>query len=218
MPLDLLDAFRDLGWLEPSVGKHHHACNMSDHLSGVTVQGILPPNSRIRCADFLSNVNAPSRTMGPSASKTSFLLENFFRKDFKLGPGPWDGDDEDDDKNDEAAFNGGVHVCAEEGEVCECTGLVHYGVGDGWTSWREVGQEIACNNSVFGDPNVGKLKRCECREAGAETPSEGYWRDHSTGAVLQSDKDAHPDPEDDDLMKLAPEKHPQTSRPPSGKR
>eukprot|EP00667_Euglena_gracilis_P006055 EG_transcript_6096 len=63
--------------------------------------------------------------------------------------------------------------CADEGGSCGCSGLVRFGVGTAWTTPRAVSGQIACSNSVFGDPAPGQVKACFCSPAspGSASPS-----------------------------------------------
>jgi len=58
--------------------------------------------------------------------------------------------------------DGGSFKCADEHEMCECTGNVIYGKDSTWTAPMEADNEIACANGVFGDPIVGTVKECVC--------------------------------------------------------
>ena len=62
----------------------------------------------------------------------------------------------------------GSFKCADEHEMCECTGNVIYGKDSTWTAPMEADNEIACANGVFGDPLVGTLKECRCTPTGGE--------------------------------------------------
>mgnify|MGYP002777291941 CR=1 FL=1 len=54
-------------------------------------------------------------------------------------------------------------VCATEGNTCylAAPANVRYGAGSTFTAPRLVQQAIECNNTVFGDPLFGTVKRCE---------------------------------------------------------
>ena len=56
----------------------------------------------------------------------------------------------------------GTFKCANEGEMCECTGNIIYGKGSTWTAPMEEDNEIECTNGVFGDPIRGTVKECLC--------------------------------------------------------
>eukprot|EP00933_Yihiella_yeosuensis_P052061 TRINITY_DN50049_c0_g1_i1.p1 TRINITY_DN50049_c0_g1~~TRINITY_DN50049_c0_g1_i1.p1 ORF type:complete len:789 (+),score=65.65 TRINITY_DN50049_c0_g1_i1:240-2369(+) len=57
--------------------------------------------------------------------------------------------------------------CAKEGGKCQCTGLVRYGIGSQFSSWKKVSGSIDCTNGVFGDPAPGMGgKACQCSQSG----------------------------------------------------
>ena len=60
----------------------------------------------------------------------------------------------------------GSFKCADEQEICKCTGNVIYGKGSTWTDPMEADNEIACTNRVFGDPIHGTAKECICLPSG----------------------------------------------------
>eukprot|EP00667_Euglena_gracilis_P004639 EG_transcript_4664 len=64
-----------------------------------------------------------------------------------------------------SALASGYVKCADEGGSCSCSGLVQFGVGSTWTTPRAVSEQIACSNSVFGDPKPGQVKACYCQRA-----------------------------------------------------
>lgn len=68
-------------------------------------------------------------------------------------------------KLEENGENKAKRYCAEEGGQCECGGKVWYGAGQPskWTS-KQVSVRVGCNNTEFGDPNVGVHKKCWCQE------------------------------------------------------
>ena len=57
-------------------------------------------------------------------------------------------------------------VCSAEGQSCSFSGtkLVRYG-SNGKYAYQMLTGGVACNNSVFGDPNYGSAKSCEVRQA-----------------------------------------------------
>ncbi|WP_299876458.1 PilC/PilY family type IV pilus protein [uncultured Cocleimonas sp.] len=73
------------------------------------------------------------------------------------------GYDEDEDRD-----SGERTFCANENSICNIpTGksvTVWYGANDTWVSRENVTGDIACRNSVFGDPLVGVFKTCEIEE------------------------------------------------------
>jgi chitodextrinase len=63
--------------------------------------------------------------------------------------------------------------CANEGQQCTFAGTkdVRYGANGTFTAPRTFTSSVNCDNSVFGDPAVGTVKRCEYRDAtGVSTP------------------------------------------------
>ena len=60
----------------------------------------------------------------------------------------------------------GSFKCANEHDMCKCTGNVIYGKGSTWTEAMEADNEIACTNGVFGDPIHGIVKECICLPSG----------------------------------------------------
>ena len=60
----------------------------------------------------------------------------------------------------------GSFKCANEHDMCKCTGNVIYGKGSTWTEAMEADNEIACTNGVFGDPIHGTVKECICLPSG----------------------------------------------------
>lgn len=56
--------------------------------------------------------------------------------------------------------------------MCTCVGAVRFGAGTdeggylgGWTPWREAAiAAFACTADIFGDPNSGTNKICECAD------------------------------------------------------
>lgn len=61
-------------------------------------------------------------------------------------------------------------TCANEGGTCRFTGkkFIRYGMGTRW-AYREATNQIACNNSTFGDPYVGTRKICQTTGGTADT-------------------------------------------------
>ena len=56
----------------------------------------------------------------------------------------------------------GSFKCANEHDMCKCTGNVIYGKDSTWTVPMQANDEIACTNAVFGDPIQGTVKECLC--------------------------------------------------------
>jgi len=53
------------------------------------------------------------------------------------------------------------YICASEGNMCDCTGMVSYGYGPVWTTNGVMGSQL-CANEAFGDPLRGVEKYCVC--------------------------------------------------------
>lgn len=66
-------------------------------------------------------------------------------------------------------------LCAAEGQVCTVSGTqtVRYGV-DGAFVTRQVTGSVSCSNAVFGDPAVGRVKRCDI-EGATSAPTASAW-------------------------------------------
>merc|ERR1712232_245093 len=82
----------------------------------------------------------------------------------------------------EAPTSPGIKHCADEGQICQCTGRVYYGrrfvngkPGSGQQmtfeqmkefpfETRDVQQQVGCGNSALGDPVHGYYKQCFCEE------------------------------------------------------
>lgn len=56
---------------------------------------------------------------------------------------------------------GGFTLCANEDEMCQCTGTVMYGYPDSF-SYAESYGEIYCSYTIFGDVYPGVYKYCSC--------------------------------------------------------
>merc|ERR1719354_917686 len=56
-------------------------------------------------------------------------------------------------------------MCGNEGDVCACLGMVRYGADNRWSDWVDTGASgsIECSNKIFGDPDFGTKKHCECQ-------------------------------------------------------
>ena len=66
-----------------------------------------------------------------------------------------------------------AEVCANEGEICTCSGRVRYGTSEPdrsgntlgrWSEWRTVQDSVACTSDVFQDPAWGTVKTCVCQQ------------------------------------------------------
>lgn len=63
--------------------------------------------------------------------------------------------------------------CADENQVCSLPKLsdVRYGAGTSWKVLTALSGSVNCSNSVFGDPIVGVVKRCEYKASSTPAPA-----------------------------------------------
>jgi hypothetical protein len=66
--------------------------------------------------------------------------------------------------------------CADERTLCvippDITATVWYGADKNWKLKKNIKAQIACNNTVFGDPNYGKPKSCRYKSESTAKPNE----------------------------------------------
>ena len=64
------------------------------------------------------------------------------------------------------SYSIGTFKCADENEMCKCSGTVKYGLDPKWSAPKNVGSRIECTNKEFGDVSQNTVKTCMCTPSG----------------------------------------------------